>query len=489
MRGRYTFLVLITLAHLFGFSTSAKGEQIPVLVWERGQVQNVVLGQGDQGTNWNLYLSSKSGRTIAASKSNVNQDGFFVFSIRIPTNFELGGYVLEAKNDVGEIKQVGAVQVIQQTSKEITRVPFELFLILFGFSIWLFIFNRISGQTIHVISNFKNSESHFPSKILDKIKIYIDDNSKSSLIRKLSIDGLNLDSHFPKSTLFSTVIGIVVLSGSQFVTGNWITSNQLLILLCILIAAVFTLASILFSCISLIYLLTNIAVAKSLAEIFSFFILSFVFITPSLATSLLLKFLTVSTDMSTYRFWQSIFFSAFLGSLTSFQLLLLYESLSPTIGPDQFFKEILFIILFLVLAVKNYVICKKVSQNEVFNIVRAIGPMWTFLISISAATIIYIWTLNLMIATVSFFSLLLILSSNWLRFSKFQTKKLPKLEFKFGLLLIFVVMVAIYLVTQVLPQDVITNSNLAILLIFPLDFAIALYLWISRVSDLEESSR
>ena len=164
----YSLLIFYAVT-LFN-SNTAYAEEIPVLTWERGQVQNVVLGQGDTSGSWDLYLKSNNGQRLKASKSFANEGNYYVYSLSIPKDFPISGYVIEAVNVTGEIKQVAGVQVVEKISTEITRTPFELFLVLIGISFFLYLLNFSKNRKISLYELDSNAEQQnkFQNVILNK---------------------------------------------------------------------------------------------------------------------------------------------------------------------------------------------------------------------------------------------------------------------------------------------------------------------------------
>ena len=88
--------------------------------------------------NWNLYLVGDDNVRHQFSASIRNKEGFYVFSIDLSKKFKIGGYVVESESNNGEIKQVAGIQVINSSIKSLTSIPNELFIVLFGFSLFIF---------------------------------------------------------------------------------------------------------------------------------------------------------------------------------------------------------------------------------------------------------------------------------------------------------------------------------------------------------------
>jgi hypothetical protein len=147
-----SFVFILALLQGASLSQSAFAENIPILIWERGQTQNVVLGAGTSNQEWKIYLVSDQKSRLPFTSSIKNKDGFYVYSIDLSDSLRLGGYVIEAISAQGESKQVAGIQIIAPAVKAITRVPNELLFLLSGFSLFLFLLNQIKVRGI-AISN------------------------------------------------------------------------------------------------------------------------------------------------------------------------------------------------------------------------------------------------------------------------------------------------------------------------------------------------
>jgi hypothetical protein len=117
-----------TLALLFAVITPnfAAAIDIPLLTWERGRVQEVVLGGSAASGKWKVTLESPGHPTLTFSPSSRNPSGYLVYSISIPDDYARGGYVVYAYGDGTPRTKVAAVSVVPRTTFEVTKVPKEL---------------------------------------------------------------------------------------------------------------------------------------------------------------------------------------------------------------------------------------------------------------------------------------------------------------------------------------------------------------------------
>jgi hypothetical protein len=104
--------------------------EIPVLTWERGRVQEIILGDTSKTTNWKLELISESTEPIQFIGSSQNESGFYVYSAVIPNDLPEGAYRLETSGDGIETSIVAGVNLIVAESYDITKQSQDLSLVV-----------------------------------------------------------------------------------------------------------------------------------------------------------------------------------------------------------------------------------------------------------------------------------------------------------------------------------------------------------------------
>lgn len=123
---------------LFSFQNVAKASDLPVLTWERGKEQNVVLGNIRKSENLKVVLAAHNTTILTFSESRVNAKGFIVYTASIPSNTPTGTYLIEAVDFQGKnTSVVAAVEIIKLKEYDISQVPSNLFL-EFGFFAFVF---------------------------------------------------------------------------------------------------------------------------------------------------------------------------------------------------------------------------------------------------------------------------------------------------------------------------------------------------------------
>ena len=105
----------------------ASASDIPLLTWERGKEQNIVLGGNGIPASWTIQLLSKDTAPLTFKRSTVSATGYVVYSVQLPADFRLGYYTVEVfgeGTDGGSV--VAGVNVTAMTVYSITQIPSDL---------------------------------------------------------------------------------------------------------------------------------------------------------------------------------------------------------------------------------------------------------------------------------------------------------------------------------------------------------------------------
>jgi hypothetical protein len=113
----------------------AKAADIPLLTWEKGKSQSVVLGGGNIDNKWKVFLKSSDAKLIELTPSISNQAGFIVYSLNVPRDISEGAYSVITKGDSSPETLVAAVEIMEMQRYEITRVPGDLLFFLLSLAL------------------------------------------------------------------------------------------------------------------------------------------------------------------------------------------------------------------------------------------------------------------------------------------------------------------------------------------------------------------
>jgi len=127
-------IVGILLA-IFIAAPTAQAADIPFLTWENGKQQAIVLGGPSSSTEWKMALVGENTKPLVFAASTRNSQGFYVFSIDLPTDLAPGAYRIETTGTDGKVSVVAGVQVKQREIYTITEIPTDLRLLAVLFAI------------------------------------------------------------------------------------------------------------------------------------------------------------------------------------------------------------------------------------------------------------------------------------------------------------------------------------------------------------------
>ena len=127
-------LLLSFLVFLISFAPNhAHAIDIPLLTWERGKEQNLVLG-GNTNNEWRIELVDEANEAVLEfAASDISANGFVVYSAFIPQDFPLGAYAVRATGLGIPSSIVAGVNVVALNFYEVVQIPFELLWIFTGY--------------------------------------------------------------------------------------------------------------------------------------------------------------------------------------------------------------------------------------------------------------------------------------------------------------------------------------------------------------------
>ena len=153
--------LLLPLALAFGvlLSTPASALDIPLLTWEQGKSQSVVLGGPTASENWQVSLVAASGVSEPFRASSINDGGFRVYTIDVNTSQAEGRYTVETQGPGSSRNVVSEVLIVPAERYEVPRAPYDLLFILLFLA--LFITVAVS------IRRVRTKVTSFPNRIAD----------------------------------------------------------------------------------------------------------------------------------------------------------------------------------------------------------------------------------------------------------------------------------------------------------------------------------
>ena len=132
MKIRYFLTSIILFATLA--PSSAFANDIPLLTWERGREQEVVLGGGATSVEWQVQLEGQNTQPLVFRRSTPNESGYVVYVVSLPRDLPTGAYLVTTEAVGAQKTTVASVNVIESAFFSITNVPRDLILVLGLFS-------------------------------------------------------------------------------------------------------------------------------------------------------------------------------------------------------------------------------------------------------------------------------------------------------------------------------------------------------------------
>lgn len=119
-------LVALVLLVLSFATPTALAFDTPLLTWERGRDQQVVLGGGEETSNWQVQLEGNGITPIQFEKSSKNDAGYVVYSADIPADIPTGAYTVVTIGAGSPRTAVAVIAMVQAQTKTATSSLFDL---------------------------------------------------------------------------------------------------------------------------------------------------------------------------------------------------------------------------------------------------------------------------------------------------------------------------------------------------------------------------
>lgn len=121
---------VIALIALILAPTAAQAFDIPLLTWERGRQQQVVLGGGAYTNNWEVTFEGNGQPPLAFTASTKNDAGYIVYSLSIPAEQPIGAYSIYTVGNGSPRTVVAGVNLIGAQTQTAVSNLFDLTLIV-----------------------------------------------------------------------------------------------------------------------------------------------------------------------------------------------------------------------------------------------------------------------------------------------------------------------------------------------------------------------
>ena len=468
------------LLALFIATPAATAADIPFLTWENGKQQAIVLGGPSSSTEWTMALVGENTKPLVFKASTKNSEGFYVFSIDLPTDLAPGAYRIETKGTDGKVSVVAGVQVKQREIYTITEIPTDLRLLAILFAVITALYTVVRSRKYSRLvfaRDAKSEGAHILYRFRDTRLASFGD----SFLRYLALrDGEPL--HKISKHLWSVLpwlsfpLGVYTAFAIQFDAA--IPNGPIyLFFICAIIGAIDSSSGI-----SLAFGLglTHVALGNvtSLRTLLIAATFTLAWYLPALIASMV--HLTVPRDLASEGDSSkpsvgliSAITSGFLGSLAVVVSVILTDSLVINRESDSLLRWPLAVTVGVVIAAKYIVEGALVKSREEsalkeerLYLARVVSPGMALTLSASLFAIIFIWTQSYFAA---FIGTAVIATPYFLLFLVFPRLAITRLENSKRSLLIEAIVIGaftfgVYALIQLLPTTVIAKSQAFILL-------------------------
>jgi hypothetical protein len=150
-------LISLTLIALLFAPTAAQAFDIPLLTWERGREQQVVLGGGAYTQSWTVTLEGNGVKPLNFTASQKNAAGYVVYSLKIPADLPIGAYSIVTIGKGSPRTVVAGVNLILKQTNTVASSLFDLTLIIAIFVFLTGIVSTIRARK-YVFIPFKSAQ-------------------------------------------------------------------------------------------------------------------------------------------------------------------------------------------------------------------------------------------------------------------------------------------------------------------------------------------
>ena len=405
--------------------SDAVAVDVPLLTWERGRIQQVVVGGGAVENNWEMTLEGMDISPLSFKRSNEASAGYAVFTVQLPNDLPIGGYTVVSTGTRSPRTVVAGINVIESLSYQITAVPNDLtkVLVIFVFLTALITTLRSRKYANYSFPSTQNVDITNPylldEKLINRIKnfayrwrIRTLANLPTSLFRYQIIREGELAHRLSKPLYaFLPVIGflagLVVTNESQKAGG--VGSVGVAIFIAVGVIGAFDALSGMTA--TLGFWLSQILVGNiaSIRDVMIIVSVSIAWIAPALFSSLIRE--AVDLDLKKLLRVEIGFYGRLLGVLTSAifggllflfgQVLLNSVLMNFTETRNVSLLAISLVVIALILKAvldevlvlsKEHTSTKGIVRDEKITIARVSSPQTAFAVLITSFSFAYIWT-------------------------------------------------------------------------------------------------
>jgi hypothetical protein len=488
-------MIAFALIALISLPSFASAADIPLLTWERGRQQQVVVAEGDLNRNWTVLLEGNGVDPIAFSGSKKDANGYVVFSLSIPNDFPLGSYSVSATPAGSEKTVIAGIFLIEAQTRTAASDLVDLTAIISIFVFLTAIASTIRSRKYRFIP-FKSSQvlPRITDPILDdelnfwdrlekapyRLRIQWLNNFAPSLLRFILIRDGELAHRLNKnfygiSPLLGLLAGVIASIQVNKVGGVAATSTTLFLV--VAAVGIFDTFAGLTATLGFWAVQVFTGNVSSFRDILISLSLGIAWIGPSLFASLLRESIGKDFTPKSDRGGDPIKLLGVLGSglvggLAFYLGQALLESIIYVEHPDLQIKAIHILLIAALLTVRgisdSFILDKATDielRDESFVMARVISPVSALLIASSLLAFTYIWTRSF--SNSCYVTLLFTLPYifSFIRFDGFAKFRLEKLQRNIILEAVVLATITFVLFRQISLSPLILEKRVELLLI------------------------
>ena len=121
--------LLVFIAALFFISPAANAAttvNVPLLTWEAGKQQAIVLGGPGSNGAWKMQFEGENIEPLQFKQTRKDGKGAFLYTLDIPKGIAPGAYVVQAVEENGTKTIVAGIQIKERQTYQIAQIPSDL---------------------------------------------------------------------------------------------------------------------------------------------------------------------------------------------------------------------------------------------------------------------------------------------------------------------------------------------------------------------------
>jgi hypothetical protein len=412
--------VAALLIAIFATPTAAQAFDIPLLTWERGRIQQVVLGGGAYTANWVVTLEGEGISPLTFTRSEPNDAGYVVYSLNVPSDLPIGAYSVNTSGENAKKSLVAGVNLVQSQTKTASSNLIDLTIIISIFVFLTTIISTLRAKKYSVLTTQNTqfsikhdlgddvSEPSFAVRLINapyRIRINGLRSIRISLLQFLMVrEGELL--HRTSRQVFGALPLLGLLAGSiagiEVNRNSGIANTGIAIFIAISVLAIFDAYSGLFATVGFWFIQLLTGNVTSVRDLLIMFSVGLTWIGTALFSGLLKenfgKDFGKSSRSNSITLY-GVVASALVGTSVFYLGHALIDGVLYIESPERGISIASLVAIALAIAIKGFAEIAKNSnaqadEVEFFDVARVCSPQTAILLSSIAFGFLYIWTEN-----------------------------------------------------------------------------------------------